>query len=273
MSNIGTGMNSNDTTLSDIDKLQKIESQLFTKLETGVANNTLDEKQKTEITDEINKLSDMRMGLYQGVNRNQDFYEQNVKAAMNTVDYQLGALDIVEEQLNEAKKRLHTLEEDKYNKLRLVEINQYYSQKYANQTSIIKTFIFYTIILLIINVFYQVQLLPSKIHTILLVGVFTIALIHIGTQMIDAYKRSNMYYDEYNFSKPPWPPSDNSANAIKNSLHIDLDECIGQQCCSADHTYVMSQNKCMSNTNLPSGVKPYVAPKAKSSLSTVSLIG
>jgi hypothetical protein len=273
MSNIETGMKSNDTTLSDIDKLQKMESKLFTKLETGVANNTLDEKQKTQIADEINQLSDMRMGLYQGVNRNQDFYEENVKSAMNTVDYQLGALDIVEQQLNEAKKRLHTIEEDKYNKLRLVEINQYYSQKYANQTSIIKTFIFYTIILLIINVLHQVDLVPSSIHNILIVGLIVIALIHIGTQMVDAYKRSNMYYDEYNFPKPVWPPSDNSANGIKNSLDIDLDECIGQQCCSADHTYVTSQNKCMSNTSLPQGVKPYSLPTATSSLNTVSLIG
>lgn len=264
--------NLDDQIISDIEGLQQIEKNLFDELERGVTNRTLDEKQKDKLMDNINKISDMRMNLYGSINTNKKFYKNNVESAIDTVGYQLDTLEIVEKQLNEAKKRLQVLEEEKYNNFRHVEINQYYSQKYANYVSIIKVFVVYLILFLIVNVFYQVDLLSNGIHNILMIGLVTVGIIQIGTLILDAYKRSNMYYDEYNFGKPDWPPQ----KPIKNDMKLDipdLDECFGQQCCSADHTYVMAQNKCVANTDLPKGVQPYKPPKkGTSSLSTVSLI-
>jgi hypothetical protein len=46
-------------------------------------------------------------------------YQQNLQTTNNTMQEQMLAIDIVETELNEAKRRLNLLEEQKYNKLRL----------------------------------------------------------------------------------------------------------------------------------------------------------
>ena len=50
-------------------------------------------------------------------------------------------IDIVEKELNASKKRLKVLEEEKNNKISLVEINDYYGQQYAEHSELMKTIV------------------------------------------------------------------------------------------------------------------------------------
>ena len=63
----------NTQSLSDIQNLQSIELELFSKLETGIANNTLTSDKKDSIISQINNISQMRVNLYQNMNTTSTF--------------------------------------------------------------------------------------------------------------------------------------------------------------------------------------------------------
>ena len=80
-----------------------------------------------------------------------------------------------------------------------------------------------------------------------------------------------MNYQEYDWGNhppttPPAVDNINSENAIDPWSTIGL-TCVGQDCCDTAFTYVPTSNKCMSNTNLPTGVSPYVPPSSSDSSS------
>jgi len=112
----------NQQVLNDISQLQTQEKQLYNSLD-DVSLNT---EQKQQIIDKINEISQMRMNLYAGLKDMYSYYQQNVSASRTTLGQSMTAIDILENELNQDKIRLNLIEDQKYNKLRLVEINTYF---------------------------------------------------------------------------------------------------------------------------------------------------
>ena len=257
----------NTQTLTDIQDLQTIETELFTTLEAGMNNNSLSSLQKQSILDKIGQISTMRSQLYNNMNGTQSFIQKNATFASTTLGEQLDAIKIVEEELTESKKRYKLIQEDKHNKLRQVEINTYYGDKYSNHSNILKTVIFVCILIIIISLLANYGIISQYFYYYLFIIIMTIGIIYIGWLISDAMSRDNMNYREYSWGNyPPTspPPVDSSDTAIDPWASIGL-TCIGQDCCDTDFTYVPSPaNKCISNANLPSGVSPYVPPTSSS---------
>jgi hypothetical protein len=253
--------------IADIQNLQSIETDLFKTLETGLVNKTLTKDEQTSIVDQINKISSMRASLFETLNKTQEYYRGTVSSAGTIIGHQINALDVVEVQLNESKKRLKIIEEEKNNKLRLVEINTYYGEKYANNTDIMKTIVFFCIPIIILAVLANANILPHSIYVFLFILVVVVAIVIIWRQVLDAYSRDNMMYDEYVWGKePPEKPEVN----LDAGIWVDPWKgtgtvCVAQECCNDGFTYVPSPaNKCVSNSNLPDGVKPYDPANAQS---------
>ena len=101
----------NTEIIADIQNLQTMETDLFKTLVTGLANRTLTIDQQTKIVDQINKVSNMRASLFQTLNNAQQYYRGTVSSVGNIIGHQINALDVVEMQLNESKKRLKIIEE------------------------------------------------------------------------------------------------------------------------------------------------------------------
>ena len=114
--------------LNDIQSLQSIEQQLFNSLE---ENTGLTTDQQKKMIEKINNISSMRVNLYKTLNGVNSFFQSSLANSKGTLTEQTAAIDIVEKELNTSKKRLKILEEERNNKIRLVEINDYYGQKYA----------------------------------------------------------------------------------------------------------------------------------------------
>ena len=246
--------------IANIQNLQNIETDLFKTLETGLVNKTLTPDQQKNIVEQINKVSSMRASLFKTLNNTQQYYRGTVSSVGNIIGHQINALDVVETQLNESKKRLKIIEEEKNNKLRLVEINTYYGEKYANHTGIMKTIVFFCIPVIILAVLANANILPHSIYVFLFILVIVVAIVIIWNKILDAYSRDNMMYDEYVWGKEP---------PEKPEVDLNLDgwidpwkgpglTCVAQECCDTGFTYVPSPtNKCVANSKLPSGVKPY----------------
>ena len=137
-----------DQILNDIQSLQDIEKKLFSSLD---LNSNLSTQQQKDILQKINDLSKMRVNLYQTINGINSYFQSALYNSKGTLNEQVAAIQIVENELNNSKKRLKNLEEAKNNKIRLIEINEYYGDKYSEHSQLMKIIIFTLIPVIIIS--------------------------------------------------------------------------------------------------------------------------
>jgi hypothetical protein len=240
----------NEQTLNDIKQLQTQEMDIYNSLDDG----ELTTEQKQQGIDKMNQISQMRINLYGNLKNMYTSYNQNVSTSRNTLDEQLVAINIVENELEEAKKRLAILEINKSNKLRSVEINTYYSKQYDAYATFMKTLVYLCIPILILTFLGNKGLIPSSINGFLIGIIIVIAILVLGYQIIDLMRRDNMNFDEYNwyFDKSSAPADATSAanpvNPWEPASSTASSTCIGEACCYAGSTYEASSNMCIPNT-------------------------
>lgn len=261
----------NSELIADIQNLQNVESGLFKSLETGIANKTLTLDQQNSLVDQINKVANMREGIYKSLDSTQQYYIGTVSNVGGIIGHQINALDVVENQMNESKKRLKAIQQEKDNKLRLVEINTYYGEKYENHTGIMKTIVFFCIPIIILAILANANILPHSIYVLLFIIIVVAGIVVIMRQILEALSHDNMNYQEYVWgSSPPTKPYVETGNpsGVDPWKGIGF-TCMAQECCDTGYTYVPSPiNKCISNTSLPAGMAPYNPTKSKSDASS-----
>jgi len=237
------------TILNDIQSLQVLEQELFSNLETN-PKLTLDEQQ--QIVQKINQISQMRINLYASLKDMYSYYQQDVSDSRNTMNQQMVSVDVIENELNDSKRRLNLLEAQKNNKIRLVEINTFYGKQYDAHKQIMQIVAIICIPVLILTVLANKGILPPKLNTLLIGIIIIIGLFIIGAKIIDLSNRDNMNFDEYNwyFNKDEAPTT--STEEDTNTSGSDPWEtptytCSGAECCYENSTYDEEQNKCIPN--------------------------
>ena len=138
----------NQQVLNNISQLQGQEITLYNSLD----DVNLTSEQKQQIINKINEISQMRTNLYASLKDTYSFYQKNVSASKNTLGQSMEAIDILENELNQSKIKLNLLEDQKYNKLRLVEINTYYGKRYNAHSGLMKTIVIICIPIIILTI-------------------------------------------------------------------------------------------------------------------------
>jgi hypothetical protein len=226
----------------------------------------------------------MRVNLFNTLNGMNQYYQGTVSSTGNVLTNQLNALQVVENELNDATTRLNIINDEKNNKQRMVEINTYYSERYADHKSIMQVIVMFCIPIIILTVLANMHILPRIIYAILLSIILVIAIIVVGIKLIMSVSHDNMNYQEYVWGSKNNPPTntvDTSDSTGTNPWYTTGLECVGQQCCQDGFTYVPAPtNMCVANVNLPEGVAPYnpnqavsVTTGASSSTGTSSFMG
>jgi hypothetical protein len=235
----------NEQVLKNITDLQKQEKQLYNNLD----NVKLSSEEKRKIIMRINEIAQMRMNIYSGLNDMYSMYHKNVLSSSNTLEQSITAIDVLEKELNESKKRLNLLEDQKNNKLRLVEINTYYGKKYNAQSKLMKIIIIVCIPVIILSILANKGILPPKLYIFLSGIIIIIGLIIFGLVLIDMSNRDNMNWDEYNwrFNKDSAPSLDSTENSANNPWATSSLTCIGSACCYDGSTYDETNNICVPN--------------------------
>jgi len=243
----------NEKILDDIQMLQQMEQNLFNNLET---NTSLTPQQKQEIVEKMNQISNMRINLYQTLSGVNNFFENALSSSVGTLREQSVAIGIVENELNHAKKSLEALESEKNNKIRLVEINDYYGDRYAEHSKLMKIIIFTLVPVIILAIINNKGFLPNKIYYILLIIVCLIGAYFFWRTYFSIIYRDNMNYQEYSWGFNP-------ADAVKGTeivgpdpwlSNMNLGTCIGQQCCSNGQKWSSSLNQCVGASKVESFV-------------------
>lgn len=246
------------TVIQNIRELQKTEEGLFRQLQTGASTFTMTQSQQEELVGQIKNVSDSRYNLYLELQQNQVFYQDNVSVSHKILTQETDALEVVERELNRAEKRIGLIREQRNNRLRLVEINRYYGDKYKHHTLILKYITLLFTVVLIIAYFYNQGIIPKPIFTTVIVIVGSVGSYYVIKEMWDAYARDNMMYQQYNWSMLKGDPTlvtgkVGEANPFQKEVEGEEATCIGQDCCQTSYTWVPTPfNKCYPNDNLDS---------------------
>jgi len=242
----------NQQILNDIQSLQSIEQQLFNSLEN---NPSLTSEQQTQIVEKINQISTMRINLYQTLSGVNNLFQDALISSQDTLKDQTDAISIIESELNISKQKLKALEEEKNNKIRLIEINSYYGDKYSEHSTLMKIIIFTLVPIIILAILHNKEILPTKIYYVLVVIVSAIGAYYLWYRYASIIMRDPMNYQEYDWyfnasSAPSVAESSVSSDPwSSNNINLSL-TCIGQACCSTDQTYDTSLNQCISDSTV-----------------------
>ncbi len=246
MSGLPNIQENNEQLLNDIQSLQQMEQQLFNSLE---SNTSLSSEEQTKIVEKMNQLSNMRVNLYKTLSGVNNYFDNALNTSISTLKEQAIAIQIVESELNKSKKRLELLEEEKNNKIRLVEINTYFGDKYAEHSQLMKIIIFTLVPIIILAFLNNKGLLPNVIYYGLLIIIALIGGYFFWNRYASIIMRDNMNYQEYDWS---FNPNDINTGTTSSSSTSDpwgnakdYGTCIGDACCSNGLTYDDSLNQCV----------------------------
>ena len=147
-----------------IDKLSNVEQQLIEQIST-----TKDPKEQARLSNNLVLIQDTRTNLMNALSSINAYYSQNLMGSSHTLEQQTNAVAIMDKEMEQAKKRLAYINQQKENKLRLVEINQYYSASYAEWTYLVKILIITIIAFaIVINITTYFPGLPSELYSMLM---------------------------------------------------------------------------------------------------------
>ena len=270
-------MNSNDSQqtneqiLNDIQTLQTMEQQLFSNLEN---NPNLTTQQQQEIVQKMNQLSNMRINLYQTLSGVNNYYQNALNSSQGTLKEQTVAIYIVENELNSAKKRLEALDVEKMNKIRLVEINNYYGDKYVEHGNLMKIIIFTLVPVIILAILNKNSILPNTIYYILVIIIAALGAYFFWLRFGSIITRDNMNYQTYDwYFDPSTAPTGSASNTDPWASLGSLGTCIGQECCSAGQLYDETIDQCVGNSTAPPSLTDtYASQTTTESFVTESMI-
>jgi hypothetical protein len=233
-----------EQTLNDIQSLQQMEKQLFNNLET---NPNISSEEQKKMLQKMNQLSNMRINLYRTLSSVNNYFQGALNTSVGSLTQQISAIEIVESELDRAKKRLESLQQEKNDKIRLVEINTYYGDKYEEHSELMKIVIF-TLVPIIILVFLNNKgILPNMVYIILLVIISLIGSYFFLNRFVSIVSRDNMNYQEYKWRFDP-----NKHESVGSTIEsdpwltgVDFGTCIGENCCSPGLVYDSTLDKCI----------------------------
>uniref|UniRef100_A0A6C0E3Z0 Uncharacterized protein n=1 Tax=viral metagenome TaxID=1070528 RepID=A0A6C0E3Z0_9ZZZZ len=278
--NMNNLINGEKSTTSDITTLQDIETELLQTLEMNLAQGNLTESEINTSIEQINQISSMRMNLYDSLGSYNQFYQTNLKMANDTLYQQTEVLDILENKLNENKKKILALAENKNNNIRLAEINSYYSEKYKAQARFMKIVIILILPVLISAILLKRGLIPYKVFKIISVIIGVISFFFLVNQLFYFSTRNNMVYSQKNIAfntnnlsnSPYVDASANDAsgndpwfisyNTPTSTSSIDSNYCVGSNCCSTGMTFDVGTNQCIES--FQSSLTPEITPSLSS---------
>jgi hypothetical protein len=211
-------------------------------------------QEEQRIINEINNLSNVRKTLLKTLNNDYKNLMLDVSSSGEETTNQLKVTKIVEEELNRMKTNVNKLIEDKNNKIRKVEVNSYYSDKYNSYLKITTTILLFCVPFLVLAILSKFGLLPSNVVKIIISILLVLLIVLVLYNLFDINLRNNMNFDEYNTYLTSNSSTQNvkpiTGSSLLSTLKKDLKglkigTCIGSNCCSKGTTFDKKTNKCV----------------------------
>jgi hypothetical protein len=226
-----SGMNARQQgIINNIARIQTIEKQLLGKL-----NGAMDAEQRAEIVAQINDLAKARGDLYNNMNDFSSQIETVASERRNALVQNSVAVNVIRDQIANSSNTLDGLQQEKSNKMRLVEINNYYGKKYEFQTDIMKIIILTCVPVLVISILLKKGFIPNLIATGLIILIVAAGVITVARKVIDLNRRNSFNFDQYDH---PFNPYAVSVTKTESTNLADINKlenpflCVGPACCT-----------------------------------------
>lgn len=258
------------TLMDQIAQLQKTEEQLYRSLTKNAENvalgrqSTMSDAEIENITNQVNSLTATRVNLYNTLAKNYNTEVRLEDSVNKSMEQQTKTLKILERELNRSKSNLAKLKDEKYNQLKMIEINNYFGKQYENHVQLIKIIIIVGVCMLatlLLN--YVSALKPASrplFNLVTIVGLFFIA-----SKLVDLYLRKNDNYDEYEWPVAPTTDRELTTANAESTSFIDVSGidiippgmCFGTSCCSLGTTW-LDGSGCVIDPNYQSATDKYI---------------
>lgn len=231
-----------DQTMNTIEQIDGQIQSMYINLEALNVQSNPDINKQNQLLQKIQELQQLKSSLYTSMSNNYASVQSNVTLSRNSLVNEMAVSGLVKNELKHAQNNLASLEDSRYNTVRMAEINNYYSEKYDTQTSVMKTIVYFCIPLLILGILTKKELVPKNIALVIMSILIGLAIVIVSFQVIDIMRRDNMVFSEYNF---PFKPDD----VDKKAGNVDLSSpdqpvarnltmsCAGEACCPDGNTY------------------------------------
>jgi hypothetical protein len=284
--------NNNDPTEQIIEKisnLQDIENQKYDDLNILLASNPTPDiiSQQKVLMNDITQLTNIRSQLFDTLL----LHAQNnmkVNDAMNAnVQDKHTIVTLKENDLNARRSAVATLNQDFENTQRMVDINVYYKKQYEARVKIMKYIVLICFVVIFFIVLMNLGWLPQEMVIILVVIIIFAGGLYIGSLIYDAYQRSNMNYDEYDWGFDSGKMASTIANQPKHKKPTSKDRTCNANNESSMSSKLDSMYKSVSSTaasvedsiksssstfisNLTAGASDTGSPNPSASMSSIS---
>lgn len=255
--------------LSSIEASQQIEKNLLLKLNQLTSTSTPVMDGTGGITDTITQIrntSAARIVLFKTISDKSDVLQAGVANSRTDLVSQMTLLGVVEDQLNQAKTQINTLQNHNDTQMRLVEVNTYYGKRYEAQSKLMKMIILICVPLLILFILKKKGLIPELISNYAIGITIAVGAIFIIREVWNIFTRSNMNFDEFDwkyedptnqvpsiwqYNKEHMFDFDNPIKALVGNLGL----CVADECCSPGQFYNKDKRKCMIPETFTTGNK------------------
>jgi len=199
----------NENIQNNITSLESLKNDLTEQLYTGISNGiSLDDQNK--LTTKITSINEIINSLHQTSSSTYSFFKTNMDATAKSIEEQGYATTIVNNETLGMEHKVTSMNQEQSNKLRLIEINDYYSEQYLDRTNIMKSIILVCIPLIILTILKNKGLLSKNIFTLLIIIIIVVGGIYLFKLFLKAVSHNNMQYQQYdwNFNINAAPPVD-----------------------------------------------------------------
>ena len=250
--------------LKEITETSRILSELYKELQDSLSDPNSSSEGSENIINNIETLTRVKKILIN------NYLQMNANAQQTSIsqkiayDETMDAIAATDNEIKESKKKIALLNEEKYNRLRLIEINNYYGSQYSNHQKIILYIIFLCSFFLITIILKNKNIISSTLFYWINIIVVSVFIIVIGYMLKEAYSHDNMNYDEYNYEysydfnynktilEHPVVPVSKKNSSSSTKCYVN-----GSKFCSNDLIFNLETQQCeIKPAEPPTDVKP-----------------
>jgi hypothetical protein len=238
--------------MANIQQLQATEKQALADAPTASAAD------RAKLTQKINEIYQLRLTAYEQLQTMFNEHEDMSSDAQTIIKKQVAISKVVDGELAESRLRLAAITEDMDQKIRMAEVNSYYTDYYDEYKYLAQIVVCICVPLIIFGALSSNGLLPSNIYGVLAGMVMVLGGLVLFKHIVYLSTRSTDQWDVTNWGRMPpnispgeistkaEAASASTASAMSGSGDsLKPKMCVGSACCDSVSAYDATTNKCV----------------------------
>ena len=187
-------------TIQNLKDLQDVEKYMFNNLQSLNKSSPDAIEESQMIKTRLDELSATRMALFKQLKTMYKNQQRQTSDSRGNLTDQLTMTKVIENELNNAKKELEALEQERLNKKRLVELGEYEYDRYRSHKNILKIITYGALAVLLFVILMGQPWFPKAIGVGCICLIIVIVLVTIAGRMATNFSRTNLYWDKFDYT-------------------------------------------------------------------------